>query len=469
MNKLLNGLVENYKNAIIQNTMRLVAKKSVNEGNSEAGAPFGCDIELCLEEALKLGRELGFKTQNYDGYVGTIDFGDRQQGREIGILGHLDVVPAGDGWTHAPFEPYVVGDRLFGRGTVDDKGPIVACMFALKAIKESKVAIKNHARLIMGTDEEGGQSRCVKYYLQKEKQPWGGFSPDGNFPVIHAEKGIIRYSISKSWEGTAGSTAIKLLSIRGGTKINIVPSTAEAILVADDTFAIEDKLHNFIKKDKIMLSHKDGLISLQAKGNSAHAMQPWLGESAINTLLDFLRTLDYGPIAVKNYLDKISLLLGDGYRGENMGISCEDKLSGILTHSMGILEVDGNGGKATVDLRYPIHADREMLIKTMKTTCADYGLTLDIYQNKPCLYVPKKDPLVQTLLNVYQDISGKKDEPVVIGGGTYCRSVQNFLAYGPVFPGQKEMAHEVNEFINISNLILSAKIYAQAIYELLNE
>lgn len=153
--------------------------------------------------------------------------------------------------------------------------------------------------------------------------------------------------------------------------------------------------------------------------------------------------------------------------GKNVGIACEDDISGPLTLSLGILNISPDGGKATFDMRFPIHANKEDIWQKIVTACRERGLEPMIIQDKAPLYVPKDSPLVQTLWEVYQQMTNRSEEPVVIGGGTYCRAMENFVAYGPVFPGQKELAHETDEFIAVEDLLLCTKIYAQALYMLL--
>ncbi|HWR61551.1 MAG TPA: dipeptidase PepV [Clostridia bacterium] len=467
MEEILNSLIEGYRGNMLCAAGRLIEYDSVLEAEGGQGAPFGTRIARAQQEVLKLGRELGFETKDYDGYVAAIDFGS--QGRQIGILSHIDVVPAGEGWSYPPFKGTVENGRLYGRGSVDDKGPMVAALYAMKAIAESGLPIKNHVRHIIGCDEESGFSRCMKYYLTKEKQPWGGFSPDGEFPVIHAEKGIMRFTIGAKWP-QAGE-GLRIVKLHGGTKVNVVPSGALAVLEGDpEAFTlVKNKMAVYEKKEKLLIETGDRTLTITATGQGAHSSQPWNGENAIALLLEFLKTLPIRPKAEFNYISAVSRLFGDGYRGENLSIRCEDGLSGMLTLSLGVLDMDTTSGKATIDMRYPIHADKEMLWKTITMACEEEKLDIEILQDKPNIYIPKTAPLVQTLLKVYQEISGRDEGPVVIGGGTYCRTMNNFVAYGPVFPGQKELAHEADESIAVDDLVMTAKIYARALYVLLQQ
>lgn len=467
MEHILNDLIEQYKEEIIKTTQRLIAHPSLYEEGRE-GAPFGEPIEAALEEVLSVAEELGFETRNHEGYAGTVKWG--QKGKQIGILTHIDVVPPGDGWTYRPFEGTLDNGRLYGRGSLDDKGPMAAALFAMKAVKESGLPVKNHVCHIIGTDEESGFMRGLKYYLKKEEAPWGGFSPDGEFPVIHAEKGILRFYVSDTWEKTEHTGGMYLKEIRGGTKVNVVPGYAYAAVdgTEDAEHMLQEARDSFAKKDNISISKQDAGWKIEAKGQGGHSSQPWNGENAIQTLLEFLHRLPLEEGGGARFAGKIEELFGDGYRGERLGIACEDKLSGILTLSLGVLELGEGSGKATVEIRYPIHASEEVILKTLKVACGQQKVELDIYQDKKHIYMPVKAPLIQTLLNVYRESAGREEEPVVIGGGTYCRAAENFAAYGPVFPGQRELAHEPDEYISVEDLILSAKIYAQALYVLLN-
>lgn len=467
MEKILNDLIDTYQEEIIETTKKLIAHPSLYEEGKE-GSPFGEPIEKALEEVLEIAGEMGFETHNYEGYAGTIQWG--HEGKQIGVLTHIDVVPPGDGWTYPPFEGTVSDGKLYGRGSLDDKGPMVASLFAMKAIKESGLPIKNHVRHIIGTDEESGFMRGLKYYLKKEGSPWGGFSPDGEFPVIHAEKGILRFYVTDEWEQPEKKGGLYLREIKGGTKVNIVPALAYALVEGDKEAKgiLKECLEAFPEKEKISLESQADGWRIEAKGQGGHSSQPWNGENAINILLKFLQTLPLVRSEASIFADKITEMFADGYRGEKLGIACEDKLSGILTLSLGVLEIGETQGKATVEIRYPIHASDQVILKTLRVACENNAVNLDIYQDKKHIYFPVKASLVQTLLNVYQESTGRKEEPVVIGGGTYCRAADNFVAYGPVFPGQRELAHEPDEYISIEDLMLSAKIYAQAIYTLLN-
>ena len=227
MERKIDELVKSYREDMIQSLEELVSIPSViNLENARGGAPFGMEIRSALDGLLKLAGELGFETRDYDGYAAAVDFGT--EGKEVGILSHIDVVPPGNGWSKNPFVPEIVNGKMYGRGTIDDKGPLVASLYAMKAVKESGLPIRNHVRHIIGCDEETGH-RCIKYYLTKEKGPDLGFSPDGMFSVIHAEKGILRFQIQTNRK-LPDTKELCVIRIAGGTVVNAVPNIAEVWL-----------------------------------------------------------------------------------------------------------------------------------------------------------------------------------------------------------------------------------------------
>lgn len=463
MKEILDRIVEQDREKIIETVKRLVDIPSViDETSSGENAPFGKDIRRAQDELIKIAEELGFSVKDYDGYAAAIDFGEN--GDEIGILSHIDVVPAGDGWCTDPFVATIIDNKMYGRGTLDDKGPLVAALFAMKAIRDSNLSIKNHIRHIVGCDEETAH-RCIKYYLTKEEPPVMGFSPDGSFSVIHAEKGIVRCNLTKVWKNNSETEGTSLISVTAGTVVNAVPAKAEAIVRAagKDREAIEE----LCTRHGVSFTWEGDYVKLSAKGVSAHAMQPWMGENALLPILNVLHHIDFTSEEERDAVEVLYHLFGDGWEGKGLGIRCEDDLSGKLSVNLGVFKIEEGRLSAKLDIRCPIHMDLDLLLYTLQMTMEKNGLSMEPYQIKPALYIPKDTPLVQALLNIYNEKMDANEKPIVIGGGTYCRDVKNFVSYGPVFPGDPELAHEANEFIELEKLVHCTKLYAQALYALL--
>lgn len=469
LNEQLNNLIDQWRDDILTNTQKLIAIDSEYGVDGGPGQPFGSQIAIALDAVLDLAAEMGFATRNVDGYMGEIDMGNPARGKKIGMIAHIDVVPAGDGWDYPPFAGQVVEGKLYGRGSADDKGPLVAALYAMKAIKESGLPCSNHARYLIGTDEESG-FRCIKYYLTKEEQPWGGFSPDGEFPVIYGEKGTYRFKCDQQWPAAASSQdRFTIIEVKGGTRMNVVPEYASATLNGSDSLytLAEQSLASNNPEGRLSLRRGGQNLFIKAQGIGTHSATPWFGLSANNLLLNFLRRLPLSPPLAENYLHSLADLFADGNLGEAAGLACDIKDFGPLTISLGILEVGPEGGSASFDMRYPNLDQRDELWGNIVRAFARRQLPVELLQDKPGLLVPRDSFLIQVLLQAYQQTSGRSESPVTIGGGTYCRAMKNFVAYGPLFPGKRELAHERNEYILVDDLILCAKIYAQALYNLM--
>ena len=448
---------------VITNEIVVLSEKE----NHRTEAPFGEAIADALQAALEKGQQLGFSPKNVDGYAGVLDMGT--SGELMGAMAHLDIVPAGGGWTYPPFSGTIADGKLYGRGSLDDKGPLAATLYAMKAVDESGLPFRNRFRLIIGTDEETA-CRCLAHYLKKEPPLAGGFSPDGEFPVIYGEKGGLQLSCEKSWRSEPCiSEAFQLLNLHAGTRINVVPEFAEASLGGSKELweKLQQELEHCIEKDRYAISADDNfMITVSATGVGAHAATPWQGDNALCALLRFLRRLPLGPSGAADYVNALSDLFGNDYDGTSAGIACQDAISTPLTMCMTMLRIEDGHGCARFDLRYPLSKMKDEIMKVVCTAAQKRGLEITLDRaNKP-LYIPAEDPLVQNLLCAYREVTGRTEKPITIGGGTYCREMPNTVAFGPVFPREREVAHEADEFITIDNLITCAKIYAQAIYAL---
>ncbi len=430
----LNKIVDIYKEQLIKSTQELVSIPSV-KGEPQEGKPFGQDINRALEYALKLGEKLGFLVGNVDGYAGFIEFG---RGKEtLGILAHLDVVPEGEDWTYPPFGGEIHDGKIYGRGAIDNKGPAIAALYAMKAVMESGVPVNKKVRLILGTDEESGWED-MDYYFKNQPMPDFGITPDANYPVIHAEKGIVHVELSKEF-GSGGSGS-SILSIKGGSRANMVP-------------------------DSCTCSLKEG-ENLSAEGVSAHGSTPERGVNAISKVLRALEERGLGDNPMDEFARDLIRLIGEDTTGKNLGIDYSDDVSGHLTLNLGVIDVNTERGKAILDIRYPVKYNEEDILSQIGKSLEGTGIEAKVLHGQKPLYVPKDHFLVETLSRVYSEQTGQHLEPLAIGGGTYARALNTGVAFGAVFPGKAELAHQKDEYIEIEDLILNAKIYAHAIAEL---
>ena len=447
-------------------TREVVRIRSVlDESKSTEAHPFGPELTASLDDFLTRARNLGFTAVNVDNYAGYAEMGGPGKDSElVGILAHLDVVPEGNerDWQHPPYAAEVADGALWGRGSIDDKGPAMAALYAMKALRDSGVPLRKRFRLILGLDEESG-SRCILHYNQVAEVPAFSFSPDAEFPVVNAEKGILRATITKRAKLEAEDGKPSLLSLTGGDRFNVVPDAAFAHIVClpEEAETIEKGCGGLIVKRAA-----DGL-EISASGASAHAMEPWKGENAVQKLLACLAKIDFGP-GDNALIRSVQSLAGTGHNGADLGIACEDEVSGPLTCNAAAVQMNrGEAGEGKIslklDIRYPVTANADRLIGEMEKHVADAGGSLTISTHKKPLYIPADHPTVRTLMDAYETITGERPEPVSMGGGTYCRFMPNSVSAGPLFPGQPELAHQANERVALDDLRRSTHIYAEAL------
>ncbi len=427
------------------------------QGDAEDGAPYGIEVRRSLEHVLSAAEKLGFRTVNVDGHLGWCEYGEGEE--MVAVLGHLDVVPAGDGWSFDPWGGEIRDDRIWGRGTMDDKGPSIAALFALAALRDSRLPIQRRIRLLFGCNEETG-SADVKYYLAHGGEvPVMGLTPDGEYPVINGEKGIINVTYSKTYQQTG---ELKLLSIHGGTAPNVVPAAACAKLSCSRELA--ERIAK-LNAPKIRYTATDYGVFVEAEGVSAHGSTPGLGENAIGRLMLALDTLPFlGEMA--DTIHFLAATLGMESNGKSAGIYLNDDVSGELTLNWGTLTADEKKMSMKINYRYPVTKTYEDCAPQFNEKFAAAGFTKDAEVHKAKLYIPEDSQLVQTLLKVYREHTGLEGAPKCIGGGTYAKMLPNTLAFGPIFPGDEVREHKPDEFIEIPKLIKNAQIIAAAMYEM---
>lgn len=458
-------LIDTYKEDIISSLQEIVKIRSV-EGERKENMPFGEGPYKALKYALDLSERLGFKTKNLDNYAGHAEYGEGDE--IVGVLVHLDVVPEGDGWTYPPYGGEIHDGKIYGRGTIDNKGPAIACLYALKALKDANVKLNKRVRIIFGTNEETGWG-CVEHYFKHEQAPDMAFTPDADFPVIHGEKGILIFDLVKKLDSNATGDIV-IESIKGGNAANMVPDYCEAIIVSDTPSQIEEKLDAFVNSTNypLSLTREDGKIKIVARGVSAHGSTPEMGENAITYLMAFLdKIVDINSPTgefIKVYNERIAFR----HYGEAIGCGFADDVSGKLIFNPGVIRKGDKDIRLTVNIRYPIKSTAQEVYEGIRKNLKDTAIELveGATDNKP-LYVPKEHPLVQSLMKVYKEhTKDAESQPIVIGGGTYARALENAVAFGPVIPGQEEVAHQKDEYISIDHLMLITKIYAHAMFEL---
>lgn len=390
------------------------------------GMPFGKGAADCLKHFLELAESLGFETKNYDNYAGEVIFGDGEE--EFAVLAHLDVVPAGSGWTKPPFTGTVENGRIWGRGAMDDKGPAVASLFALKKLKDEGFVPKKKIKLILGLNEECGW-KCIEHYKKVAHMPDTGFSPDANFPVIYAEKGILHIRADFRVNQNLFSAFV------GGERVNMVCDYCEAFSLAsvDSTRATNLGLEI------------DGNV-LISRGKSAHGSTPEEGKNALLPMFAYFR--------LKRVTD---CLFNDIY-----GLKDLKDETGNLTMSPDVVSYKNGVLSVLVDIRYPA----TLPLSAVTEKLDKFGVRYKTVSHQKPLFQDKNNELVKTLQKVYDDYTGAQHEPIAIGGGTYARALKCGVAFGPEIEGEEVTIHQADEYITIDRVKLMIEVYAEAVRRL---
>ena len=449
MDKKLNEAVAALRPQMVAALQRLVRRRSV-EADPLPGKPFGEEVDACFAEALTLCHELGFETTDMDRYIGWCEIGTGDE--MVAVLGHLDVVPEGEGWHHPPYAAEIEGGRLYGRGSIDDKGPVVASLFALKAIRDLGIPLNRRVRLLFGLNEETNDRDVLYYKAHGGEIPVLGFTPDGEYPLINGEKGILNGTYTRTLHQTGDYI---LTRFEGGEASNISPAYAVAEVKCPAEAASK------IAAEKVTVTPIDGGIRVEAEGVAVHGSTPELGENAIGRLAMALAQLPFTG-ETGECLAFVSERLGMETHGESLGLAMRDGISGDLTMNVGVASFENEALSLTFSVRYPVTLPYELVYPRLKRGFTLGGFTETEMTHAAALYIPKDSELIRRLLGVYEAETGEKAEPKCIGGGTYAKSMPNIVAFGPIFPGDEVREHKPDEYMETRRVMQNAEIIASA-------
>ena len=416
-------------NQFIHHLSELISYKSILS-QPDKNAPFGKQVRSCLDWFLNLAKEFGFETINYDGYAGEVFYGE---GEEIGIIGHLDVVPIGIGWNTDPFTLTEIDGVYYGRGVCDDKTPLLSCLYALKELKDSGIKVTKKIRLIVGCNEESGW-QDIEYLKTKTTLPEYGFSPDGDFPICYAEKGIVEvaFSIPK----------LKYFEfIKGGTALNAVCD----YVTAKPLFKVDE---NELKSFNLSLDENGYIIS---KGKAAHGSTPHLG---INAMVKLFEYFAFKGENVKGVLDNLFY--------DKKGVFKLENEQGKVTLSPNLIEENDKTITITCDCRIPAPFD----LKDVTPIFDSFDIPYKTTERHPPMMAEKSGEFVQTLLNAYNEITGDNAQPKSMGGSTFARAFSKGCAFGPKLKGHIDNIHDANENVSKEQIITAYKIYKKSFFDL---
>ncbi len=426
--------MENFQE-FLSDLKNLIACKSVL-GEAKENAPFGEGVKEALDCFLDIAKRFGFSVQNHQNYLGEITFGGNDESEEFGIIGHVDVVPVGTGWDTNPFVLTEKEGKLFGRGIADDKAPLLLCLYAMKALKDEGVVFNKKVRLFVGCDEESGW-RDVEYFNKVSRFPKYGFSPDGNFPVIYAEKGmnIITFHLDK---------LKNFDSLSGGTVVNAVCGYAT---VKQLTSVDSELLHSFG-----LSLNKNGEI--ESIGISCHGSMPEKGKNALAPLFDYFRACGENVDRVCEYLfrDKSSL--------RKLGNE-----QGYVTLSPNLIRLTDRGIDLVCDCRTPA----PISLEDIKPYLDSFGIKYSAVEKHPPFMVDKNDEFVLALLSAYNERTGENATPQMENGSTFARVFEKGCAFGAEFPDTPSTIHQANENMAISDIKKMYEIYKLAIKNLVTK
>ncbi len=446
------NLVKKYEGENLKTLKGLIKINSIyDEKSVTKDSPYGKGVQNAFNYVKEIALKDGFKVDTCDGHCLEISCGEGKT--FVGIFAHLDTVPVSGNWMYDPFGGEIHDNKMYGRGTSDDKGPAIAAYYALKALKDNDLIKNYRVKLVLGGDEERGSS-CLEYYFKnlKKEEVTYGFTPDGDFPLIYGEKGITNYCV----EGKIFLGPIK--EINAGVASNSVID--KALIKTFDKKKLLDYLdkHQDIKFEA--LEENDDEITINFIGKSAHGSVPQLGINsgiiALDTLgkafdIKFLKDL------ANDYKDPFGKNLNQYYKSEEMGET---------TYNVGLISYKDDYFKMTVNFRYPEIVSSKKVIEELSK---DSPLPIKVLSESSYLYYPLNTPFIKTLYEVYvKETNDTINKPMTIGGGTYAKEAKNIVAFGSHFVGKEDHIHEENEKIDLEDLFNSMSLYAHAIYALGN-
>ncbi|MCE7786923.1 dipeptidase PepV [Staphylococcus xylosus] len=460
--------VKAYEGQIVEDLKGLLSIESVREDDKASSEnPVGPGPRKALDYMYQLAERDGFGVHDVDHIAGRIEAGEGED--LFGILCHVDVVPAGDGWDSDPFNPLVTEDKIVARGTLDDKGPTIAAYYAVKILNEMNVNWKKRIHIIIGTDEESDW-KCTDRYFETEEMPVLGFAPDAEFPAIHGEKGISTFDVIQNDKAEdQDEPEYELRSFKSGERYNMVPDEAVAhVAVKENMTDVIQNFEQYLNDNQINGESvvDSGVLVLKVYGKAVHGMDPSIGVNAGLYLLNFLSSLDLDKTAA-NFVEFSNKYLFESHFGEKMGMKFHTEVMGDVTTNIGVITYDNQkGGSFGINLRYPEGFEFEEALTRFKSEINPLGFSIELGKNQTPHYVEKDDPFVQSLVEAYRNQTGDQTEPFTIGGGTYARNLDKGVAFGAMFSDSEDLMHQKNEYITKKQLFNATSIYLESLYKL---
>ena len=459
--KQIDQWIAEHTQELVNDVITLTNIRSVSQFQG-GEKPFGDGCAAVLERACQMAQNQGLAVVNYSNYCAVATLQGKGMG-ELGLFGHLDVVPEGENWTHPPFDAYVKNGNIYGRGAADNKGPALACLYVLRCMRDLKIHLNKSVSVFFGCNEECGMED-IAYYLQRHKAPDFSMIADSTFSVCHGEKGILTADLILDVSGS------NIIDFSGGHVSNMIPD--RAYMVLDHCSAQEAKSALQAYTGLTVTAEGTQRVRINASGISGHAAMPDGSVSATWLLARAVSTSGLVSGKGQKALIQISDMFAD-YYGKGLEIACEDQVSGKLTHIGGVLRLKDSHLIQNINVRYPVTASPKRVANALQTFCKNNGITLQNLKNDAPAFIPESHPAISILNDICNDVLGTHYTPFVMGGGTYARKLPNAVAYGPDI-AEKERpdgpdrggAHQPDECVNIQMLLNGIKIYILALMEL---
>ncbi|MBT3318496.1 MAG: Sapep family Mn(2+)-dependent dipeptidase [Clostridia bacterium] len=456
---MLDFSFEPYREEMIQTLKDFIKIESVRT-EPHLNMPYGKGIFDALMFVQSESERMDLECVNLFGQMAYVEYGFSDE--MLAILVHIDVVPKGDGWTMDAFAGIEHDGKIYGRGAIDNKGPAIASLFAIRALSDNCIQLNKKVRLIFGTDEETGWGD-MQFYKQHEPEPDIAFSPDGEYPVINTEKGLVHLALSVDYEPS--TQGIYIHSFNAGTRPNVVPNSAHCEISAPLELIQKSIGAYTCPKGGVFSAEQAGeFVRINALGKSSHGSRPDDGINAAASLITYLGTLPLANGKLEMSIHKMAEKIGVNYHGEMMDLDLTDDVSGRLTFNLGTVNTADNKLTFELDIRYPVSEQKQAIMDKVAAHLRDFDMR--IVHSLPSHHVSEGSELVVKLKEAYSEVTGDEAYCVSIGGATYARAFENAVTFGPLFPGKPSVEHGPDEYIEIETLMLNAEIIANAIIKL---
>jgi len=472
-----------YVDAIVRDLQSMIGFRTFHvEGRDNWHAP---EFLRQREWLASRAEALGLEFRSVDGRVEEITLPGGA--RVIGVLTHGDVQDvSGQRWSRPPWEGRLEQGRVYGRGSEDDKGPIVTTLHVFAALRDSGWPLDASLRLIVANGEECCWDE-IPYYLERQSPPDVTVGFDASYPVTHAQKAWCRVTLTAAPDPSgfdvrdaAVDGAWHVVSMVGGDGLSIIPERGEALLYRRDAGAdaideLRRAAERWAKENppaRIVVERQGEFARVEAIGRGGHSSTPEAGRNALGDLVAFLVEAA-SPLGSQGALaDALGRWVGTETDGQTLGLAHRDEVMGAVTVNLAYLERHEGAARARLTLRIPRGLDLATIERQLARRAAEFearygaALVVEVHMPGPPHFVPPDGPLVQTLLEVWETVTGEPGRPVAIGGGTQARLFPDGVDFGPAHSMERYRGHGPDEYMTVEEIRRNAELTVAALWAL---